>query len=149
MPTDAAGLAGRSAQRDVILLVDDDDLIRKGVAAVLRRLGYEVIAAANGPKAIDLVASEPDRFAAVLLDLMMPGMNGREVFHALAALRADLPVVVCTGMGRADDLDEAMRRGIAGFLLKPFTARALSDALLSAGAKPSHPSGRELGGPPE
>lgn len=122
---------------DLVMVVDDDDLTRKSLSATLGRLGYNVVEVANGPMAVTLVSARPGRFSAVLLDLVMPGMNGREVFHALSSLRSDLPIVVCTGYAADAQIDDVMRRNIAGLLQKPFTPEALHSTLSSAGARPA------------
>jgi signal transduction histidine kinase/ActR/RegA family two-component response regulator len=122
---------------DLILLVDDDDLVRRATAGALAALGYSVIDVQSGSMAIDLVRACPGRFAAVLLDLVMPGVAGRDVFAAVKQVRADLPVIVCTGFAAASHIDDAMRRQISGLLQKPFSPERLGAALRSVGAIPT------------
>ncbi|MCC6385953.1 MAG: response regulator [Dehalococcoidia bacterium] len=122
---------------NLVLVVDDDDLTRKSVSATLARLGYNVVEVGSGSVAVELVRARPGRFAAVLLDLVMPGMNGREVFHELSALRSDLPVVLCTGYAADQHIDDVMKRSIAGLLQKPFTPENLSGMLSRVGAEPA------------
>ncbi|MGE5595404.1 MAG: ATP-binding protein [Hyphomicrobiales bacterium] len=122
---------------NLVLLVDDDELVRRSTSATLSNLGYNVVEVGNGALAVDLVRARPARFAAVLLDLVMPGMTGREVFHAIAGVRPDLPIVVCTGYAADAHIDDAMKRSIAGLLQKPFTPQRLSEMLLSVGARPT------------
>ena len=121
---------------DLVLLVDDDDLARRATAAALRSAGYSVIEVSNGPLAVEMVTARPGRFSAMLLDLVMPGMSGREVYRAVAAIRPDLPVIVCTGYAPAAHIDDAMKRSIAGLLQKPFTQERLVGALRAVGAEP-------------
>ncbi|MBI2766099.1 MAG: response regulator [Chloroflexi bacterium] len=129
--------AAEAGDGNLVLVVDDDDLTRRSVSATLAALGYNVVEVGSGALAIDLVRARPARFAAVLLDLVMPGMNGREVFHELTQLRADLPVVVCTGYAADAHIDDVMKRSIAGLLQKPFTRENLSGVLLKVGAEPA------------
>lgn len=131
---------GGPGEGGLVLVVDDDELIRRSVGALLVRLGWSVAVVSNGRMAVELVKARPWRFSAVLLDLLMPGMHGREVFHALTAIRPDLPVVICSGYAEAEDLDDVMRRSCGAILQKPFTADALASALLAVGAVPAPPS---------
>ncbi len=96
-----------------VLVVDDEVMVRDVVCRMLEEVGYTVAPAADGPAALDLVRA--GRFDAVILDLTMPGMSGREVLAALYALAPALPVIVCSGHER----DRAHDLG-AGFLSKPF-----------------------------
>ena len=84
-----------------------------------------------------MVATRPDRIAAVLLDLVMPGMTGSETFRALTELRPDLPVIVCTGYAADAHIDRDVKRRIAGLVQKPFTAERLDHALREAGVLPT------------
>jgi two-component system, cell cycle sensor histidine kinase and response regulator CckA len=125
-----------SERRDLILVVDDDDLVRRTTMSTLGSLGYAAVAADSGPVAIQLVTTRPERFAGVVLDLVMPGMPGNEVFRALLALRPDLPVVVCTGYAPETYLDNEMRRRVVAIVQKPFSADQLAEALAEAGLTP-------------
>lgn len=126
-----------AGEGNLVLLVDDDELVRRSTSATLSNLGYNVVEVGNGALAVDLIKARPGRFSAVLLDLVMPGMTGREVFHALAALRSDLPVVVCTGYAADAHIDDTMKRSIAGLLQKPFSPEHLAEVLESVGARPA------------
>ena len=125
---------------NLVLLVDDDELVRRSTSATLSNLGYNVVEVGSGAVAVDLIKARPGRFAAVLLDLVMPGMTGREVFHAVQEVRPDLPIVVCTGYAADAHIDDAMKRAIAGLLQKPFAPERLSELLLSVGARPTRRS---------
>jgi CheY-like chemotaxis protein len=115
-----------------ILVVDDNDALRENLQEALELEGYEVAVAADGAAALARL-SEDSRFAAVLLDLMMPGMDGREL---LARIRGDgrlagLRVVMTTGQTGA-----RARAGVPAdaFLTKPFGVRELLAALHQVGA---------------
>lgn len=120
---------------NLVLLVDDDELVRRSTSATLSNLGYSVVEVGNGALAVDLIRARPGRFAAVLLDLVMPGMTGREVFHAVSEVRPDLPIVVCTGYAADAHIDDTMKRSIAGLLQKPFASEQLAEALERVGAR--------------
>jgi PAS domain S-box-containing protein len=113
-----------------VLLVDDETTVRHVARRILQRAGYEVVEAADGPEALDQFMVSPDAFDAVVLDLTLPTMDGKAVLRDLRAIRPELPVVLCSGWSAdevADGLD-AMRHIV--FLQKPFTVRAMVDALV-------------------
>ncbi len=123
----------------LILIVDDDEMVRRSTSATLAHMGYNVVQAASGATAIELVRARPERFAAILLDLVMPGLNGSETFRAVTAIRADLPVIICTGYAAEAHIDTDVKRRIAGLLQKPFAAERLAVMLSGVGAPPPRP----------
>ncbi len=136
-PTEDAFSAGEG---NLVLVVDDDAMVRRTTTATLAELGYNVVEAPGGSTAVAILQARPDRFSAVLLDLVMPGMTGSETFRALTAIRPDLPVVVCTGYAADAHIDTDVKRRIAGLVQKPFSAERLGRALVAAGALPTRPS---------
>ncbi len=122
---------------NLVLVVDDDEMVRRTTSATLASLGYNVVEAPGGATAVEIVRARPERFSVVLLDLVMPGMTGSETFRALTAIRPDLPVVVCTGYAADAHIDTDVKRRIAGLVQKPFTGERLGRALLAAGAHPT------------
>ena len=119
---------------NLVLVVDDDDMVRRATTATLAELGYNVVEAPGGATAVEIVRARPDRFSVVLLDLVMPGMTGSETFRALTAIRPDLPVVVCTGFAADAHIDTDVKRRVAGLIQKPFTSERLARALATAGS---------------
>ena len=134
---DYVGGAYNPGEGNLILVVDDDDMVRRTTSATLAEIGYNVVEAPGGATAVQVVKARPDRFSAVLLDLVMPGMTGSETFRALTAIRADLPVIVCTGYAADAHIDTDIKRRIAGLVQKPFTAERLARALSEAGVLPT------------
>ncbi len=87
------------------------------LAAALRSAGYEVAEACNGAEAVEKVVAAPEGFVLVVLDLVMPVMDGREALRRLRAQAPAVPVVICTGYDPSgDDVLEA-----ADLLIKPFS----------------------------
>ncbi len=129
-----------AGEGNLVLVVDDDAMVRRTTTATLAELGYNVVEAPGGSTAVGIMRARPDRFSVVLLDLVMPGMTGSETFRALTSIRPDLPVVVCTGYAADSHIDTDVKRRIAGLVQKPFTAERLSRALLAAGAQPTRPA---------
>jgi PAS domain S-box-containing protein len=132
----AAPMTAGPGEGNLVLVVDDDEMVRRATTATLWQMGYSVAASAGGEVAVELVRARPDRFSAVLLDLVMPGMTGSETFHALAVIRPDIPVIVCTGFAADKHIDATVKRGMAGMVRKPFTADQLQAALRAAGVEP-------------
>lgn len=129
-----------AGEGNLVLVVDDDAMVRRTTTATLTELGYNVVEAPGGATAVEIMRARPDRFSVVLLDLVMPGMTGSETFRALTSIRPDIPVVVCTGYAADSHIDIDVKRRIAGLVQKPFTAERLSRALLAAGAQPTRPA---------
>lgn len=114
-----------------ILVVDDDRLVRMAVRALLEHEGYRVAEAGDGSEA--LLRLDVDRPDAVLLDLMMPGMNGRELLHTLREVRDDqqLPVIVMTAL-RGAMASQFLAMGADDFIYKPFDEEILLNKLALA-----------------
>ncbi|MBY0456170.1 MAG: response regulator, partial [Gemmataceae bacterium] len=118
--------------RGLALVADDEPTVRQVGELLLRQLGYEVLTAANGAEAIDLFHAHADRVRLVLLDLMMPVMDGAE---ALAAIRerSMVPVVLCSGY-TAEAVPAELADATTGFLQKPYARGDLQAALATVGA---------------
>src|SRR5215468_5605957 len=101
-----------------ILVVDDDPAIGTVLGALLRQEGLTAVWADSGESA--LAALDERHFDVVLSDIKMPGLDGMGLLDRLTAERPDLPVVLLTAHGTVPMAVEAMKRGAADFLLKPF-----------------------------
>lgn len=101
-----------------VLLAEDDGFLRKAASVALRRQGYEVITAADGHEALE--AARRDRPDIILLDLIMPRLQGFDVLRALKAdpETADIPVIVLTNLSQERDRDELLARGAVAYLVK-------------------------------
>jgi two-component system, response regulator, stage 0 sporulation protein F len=110
----------------VILVVDDDTSVRTTIARALTALGYAVREAADGRRALEIVRAE--ELTLVILDFVMPGMDGAEVAREIGAIDADLPIVFSTGHAALRTLRTAAGDDIP-ILEKPFTLDEL-DALV-------------------
>jgi DNA-binding NtrC family response regulator len=103
-----------------ILIVDDDPVQRRLLEAAITRSGMTVVTAPGGQPALDLVGGpRGEQICCILLDLVMPDMDGLEVLAKLRANNATLPVIVLTAKGGIDSAVEAMRAGANDFLVKP------------------------------
>ncbi|UUP18309.1 response regulator transcription factor [Nitratireductor thuwali] len=104
-----------------ILIVEDEPNIVESLSFILRRAGFDVDTVTDGAEALDRVRRQP--FAALILDIMLPGMNGFDVLRAIRAepALAALPVVVLTAKGQANDRRMAEAIGASAFITKPFS----------------------------
>src|SRR4051812_4023105 len=101
-----------------VLIIDDNDTMREGMAAVVRRMGHKVCACASGAEALQAFARSPADF--VITDLKMAGMDGLEVLRRLREIDADCPTLLVTAYGTVEAAVEAMKLGAMDFLTKPF-----------------------------
>jgi signal transduction histidine kinase/CheY-like chemotaxis protein len=109
-----------------VLVVDDEDTIRKLMRAVLQRQGYEVLAAENGAEALTIFSRNASRISLVVLDLVMPVMSGEEALPHLLAMRPGLKVIVSSGQDSTEGLRKLGEPRVAGYLQKPYRADALA-----------------------
>jgi CheY-like chemotaxis protein len=115
-----------------VLVVDDEALVRTTAAAMVQELGYRVLAVENGVAAAQCVAEAQPPIDLVLLDLIMPGMDGRATFAELRKLDPDLPIVLSSGWGYDNIQQEFPAPGLSGLVRKPFQLAELSRVLKSA-----------------
>ena len=112
-----------------ILVVDDEAPIREMAAWVLHRAGFEVLEAAHGQEALEVLGRGPQEVRAVLLDLSMPVMGGGETLPALRALRPGIPVLLSSGYEGEERVQQLLRQPATGFLQKPYASAGLLAAL--------------------
>ena len=113
-----------------VLVVDDEASVRAIAEESLRRAGFHVATAHDGQSAVDLVRERD--FAAVLLDLTMPGMPGAEAFDMMRRLRPGLPIVLTSGYSRQHTAARFDGRKVEAFIQKPFLPSALVRVLQAA-----------------
>jgi signal transduction histidine kinase/CheY-like chemotaxis protein len=103
-----------------ILIVDDEPTLRKSTSRLLRCLGYEVLEAEHGRQALEIFEREQQRVVSVLLDLVMPVMDGPETFRRLRERDPEVKVIVSSGFSEEGDAGRLLAAGAAGFLQKPY-----------------------------
>jgi DNA-binding response OmpR family regulator len=106
-----------------IAVIEDETPIRRGVVDALRASGYGVAEAADGARGLE-EAKRPG-IALVLLDLLLPCLDGLEVLRRLRQLRPTLPVIILTARGTEDDRVRGLKMGADDYVVKPFSAREL------------------------
>ncbi len=127
LPGPEPRLASNAAAGRVVLVVDDEAVVRKLAKRALERAGFEVLLAADGPTALELFRSHAEAVQLVLLDLTMPEMDGEQTFEALKAIDPKVNVVLASGYDEASMTRRSFAAATSGFLAKPFTAKELED----------------------
>ncbi len=110
----------------VILVVDDEDVVRRAARTVLEFNGYTVFEAADGRDGADLFSRLHDRLSAVLLDLTMPYMDGHDVWRYIRRLRPDMKIIVSSGFEESEAMKHFGGDPELHFIQKPYTAAALA-----------------------
>jgi two-component system response regulator HydG len=100
-----------------ILIIDDNDTIREGLALILKKMGHDPVIAASGTAGIDAFKAKRADF--VITDLKMDGASGVDVLKAITAVDPDVPIMIITGFGSVETAVEAMKLGAFDFLTKP------------------------------
>lgn len=106
-------------QGERILVVEDDPAMRGALVDTLELLNYRALAASNGREALAILARRREEVALVLSDLVMPGMGGQALFHALRREGHAQPMVMLSGHPMENELQSLQAQGLAGWLLKP------------------------------
>ncbi len=112
-----------------IMLVDDEEVVRNSLEKLLKRLGYTVCTASDGIQAVGLFKQMYESIDIVILDMIMPGMNGQEAFKKLRSIKSDIPVILSSGFSREECVIDMLNNGLAGYVRKPFRLTELSQLI--------------------
>jgi len=112
-----------------ILLVDDEQSVIAVCSEMLESLGYKVKTASNGIEALDVLKSNNSTVDLVILDMIMPRMNGQKTYEKIRLLYPDMKVLISSGYSRDDEIEKMMEKGCNEYILKPFDVAALSEKL--------------------
>lgn len=112
-----------------ILLVDDEDVVIDVGKPMLEKLGYGVIIAKGGKNAVDAVSERGDNIDLVILDLIMPGMDGSGTFDTIREIHPKMPIILSSGYSLKGKATDIMRRGCNAFIQKPFNINELSQLI--------------------
>jgi signal transduction histidine kinase len=115
-----------------ILIIDDEDVVRRTARATLEHFGYTVFEAGDGRDGADLFSRLHDRVSAVLLDLTMPHMDGHDVWNYIRRVRPDMRVIVSSGFEEADAMRHFGEDPALLFIKKPYTASGLVRTIRTA-----------------
>ncbi|MFB3926140.1 MAG: PAS domain S-box protein [Syntrophales bacterium] len=111
---------------ETVLFVDDEEVIVKVTKEILESLGYRVVTAGNGAEAIRIYRAEFKKIDLVIVDMIMPEMNGGQVFDQLRKINPEVRVILSSGYSLNGDALKIMDRGCRSFIQKPFNSHQLS-----------------------
>jgi signal transduction histidine kinase/CheY-like chemotaxis protein/HAMP domain-containing protein len=119
----------RTERSGTVLLVDDEDFVRDVGSQMLSALGYEVLTARNGEEGMDVFRKEGSRISMVILDLIMPVMDGRQTLEAILRIDPGARVIISTGYSGEEDVETLKTLGASAVLSKPYTFDRLNKVL--------------------
>jgi CheY-like chemotaxis protein len=115
---------------ETVLLVDDEDEIVNVGKNFLEKLGYKALVARNGLEAVEVFRSYKDEIALVVLDLVMPKMNGKQACAMIKDIRRDAKILISTGYSVDEEVEKFLNSGgCSGFIQKPFSLNEFAGAL--------------------
>ncbi len=113
----------------IILVIDDEELIRVTTRKMLQISGYTVILAENGEEGVQIFKQRYKEISAVILDMAMPKKSGRDSFFEMKKIDPELKVLLATGYRHDERSEEIIKSGVKGFIQKPYTVHELSEAI--------------------
>ena len=114
---------------ETVLVVDDVAEQRDIAAGILQRLGYEAVTVASGEAAVDYLERCTSPVDAVILDMIMPGMDGLDTYRRIRALDPDVNALIASGFSETERVREALKLGVGAYVRKPYTLREIGSAL--------------------
>ncbi len=121
-----APIRSANAIRGTVLVIDDEEQILTTNAVMLKKIGYNVLTASNGARAVEIVRQYKGEISLVILDLVMPDMGGRETYLELREIIPDIRVLLSSGYCAEGEVQELLALGCSGFIAKPFRLAELS-----------------------
>ena len=116
-------------QGELVLVVDDEEAVRKITKMTLEAFGYQALLACNGTEAVALFSERHDEIAVVLTDMMMPEMDGPTLITVLRKIDPGVDIIAASGLAAKEQISRAAAQGVRHFLPKPFTAEVLLQTL--------------------
>ena len=98
------------------MLVDDEEMITDAIGSLLEKVGYRVICVNGGKEAVRVVEQFRDDINLVILDMLMPDMDGQKTFHRIKDIQPQLPVLMASGYNNREQLADIMQNGCKGFI---------------------------------
>lgn len=132
--------APSTATGGMILVVDDEHSVRVVASMILKEGGFTVLTASDGVDGVEVFREHADEIRAVLLDMTMPRMSGKEALVEMRRIRPDVPVVLSSGYNEQEATNEFAGHGAVGFIQKPYRADQLLDRIQEVLNQRSEPS---------
>jgi two-component system, cell cycle sensor histidine kinase and response regulator CckA len=114
---------------ETVLFIDDEDMITETAKDLLELLGYNVLTAGSGKKAIEIYRENKEQISIVILDMIMPGMSGGEIYDKMKDMNPMIKALLSSGYSINGKASEILDRGCNGFIQKPFKVEELSQKL--------------------
>ncbi len=131
-PAQREKLAPALKNSGLVLLVDDEEIVRRTGREMLEELGFDVVTAKDGRKAVAIFSAQHQQISFVLMDMTMPEMDGEEAFHELKRIAPTVKVIICSGYNEQEITPRFAQRELAGFLKKPFQLAELQKVIRDA-----------------
>ena len=131
-PPDNKPIEQIASGNETILLVDDERMILEVGRQLLEAMGYEVLTAKNGKEAVDIYQAKKNDIDLLILDVIMPEMNGGEVYDKMKEINPNIKVLLSSGYSMEGQATEILERGCEGFIQKPFHIGKLSKSVRKA-----------------
>lgn len=113
----------------LVMLVDDEETILLTASELLEEMGFQVITAHNGKEAVELFQDLSSDISLIIMDMIMPEMNGYDAFYKLRAINRNCPIIIASGYYNEEKMQELNSSGLDGFLKKPYTEETLNEML--------------------
>lgn len=120
---------GLSRGKETLLLVDDEEVNLELMREILELLGYKILLAGNGQEALQIYRTQGGTIDLVILDMIMPDLNGGEVFCLLQEMNPSVRVILSTGYSLKGQVEDMMNRGCRALIQKPFHLDELSQTV--------------------
>jgi two-component system, cell cycle sensor histidine kinase and response regulator CckA len=116
-----------NSKKRTVLFVDDEEMVLEVGSLMLRKLGLKVISVNNGDKAIEIL--KKNKVAFVILDMLMPDMNGFEIYHKLKKIQPKVKIILTSGYIGDQTKERSASIGFDSFIQKPFSMKQLSEKI--------------------
>jgi nitrogen-specific signal transduction histidine kinase/ActR/RegA family two-component response regulator len=114
---------------ETILLIDDENMVINVCRSMLKELGYEVLVARGGKSAIEIYAGNKEKISLVILDIIMPDMDGEKVYDRIKEVNPEVKVLLSSGYSMDNKVSAIMAKGCDGFIQKPYKIKELASAV--------------------
>jgi DNA-binding NtrC family response regulator len=124
-----SGVSAEGGNGAIILLVDDEENLRKTIVKILKQKNFRVLSASNGTEGLEIFKAKAHEVDLVITDMMMPEMDGPEFIQELTKIRPDIPIIVTSGLGSQQQKFENIKGQIFELVEKPYEAKTLQAAI--------------------
>lgn len=120
---------GAFSGEGMVMVVDDEQILRQIAREILEEIGFSVILAEDGEEAVAIYRKEYERIRVVLLDMLMPKLSGNEVYSKMKKINPDVKVILTSGFRKDKRVEQALNAGADGFIKKPYNFKRLSEMI--------------------